>query len=134
MPPPVRLNPLAVLFRIILVIPAWIVTTVALYGLGVVSIASWAMIVFTGKQPDPLYEATRAVLRFIARTYVYFSMLTPVYPWGIFGDGPPGDTAGTPIVPGARSSWTIRLSSSARSVVIVMLVIGAIVFVLNRHY
>ena len=51
-PPPVRLNPLAVLFRIILVIPAWIVMAVALYGLGVVSIASWAMILFTGKLPD----------------------------------------------------------------------------------
>ncbi len=134
-PPPARLNPLAVLFRIILVIPAWIVTTVALYGLGVVSIASWAMIVFTVRQPAPLYEATRAVIRFTARAGGYFSMLTPLYPWGLFGDGPPGgDASEAGLSPGARSPWAIRLSPNARTIVIVMLVIGVVVFVLNRHY
>ena len=134
-PPPERLNPAAVLFRIILVIPGWIVTAVAGYGLAVVSIASWVMIVFTGRQPNPLYEATRVVIRFTARTGGYFLMLTPLYPWGLFGDGSPGawgDDAG--LSPGARSPWAIRLSSNARTIVIVMLVIGVIVSIFNRRY
>jgi hypothetical protein len=133
-PPPVRLNPLAVLFRIILVIPAWIVATVALYGLGVVSIASWAMIVFTGKLPNPLYEATRTVIRYGARAGAYFGMLTPLYAWGLFGDGPVGgDADRSTLTPGARSPWTIRLSSNGRTTVVVMLVVGVIVFILSRR-
>jgi len=134
-PPPVRLNPLAVLFRIILVIPAWIVATIALYGLGVVSIASWAMIVFTGKLPNPLYEATRAVIRYGARAGAYFGMLTPVYAWGLFGDVPPGNDAdASTLTPGARSSWAIRLSSNARTIVVVMLVIGVVIVAIRRPY
>lgn len=133
-PPRVSLNRLAVLFRIILVIPASIVATVAMNGLGVVSIASWAMILFTGKLPDALYEAARAVVRFYARTAGYFSMLTPQYPWGLFGDGAPDGERSAQVTPGVRGPWTLRLSSDARTLVIVMLVIGAVVFVLNRHY
>jgi len=56
-------------------------------------------------------------------------MLTPEYAWGLFGDGPQ-DGASEP-TPGVRSPWTLNLSSDARSVLIVMVVIGAILFVVN---
>jgi hypothetical protein len=134
LPPPERLNPLAVLFRIFLVIPAWIVASVALNGLAVVSIVSWAMIVFTGRLPNPLYEATRTVIRYAARAGAYFAMLTPEYAWGLLGDGPTGEADGSTLSPGVRSPWVIRLSSNGRTLVIVMLVIGVIVFVFNRRY
>ena len=134
-PPPARLSLLAVLFRIILVIPAWIVVSVAGYGLGVVAFASWFMILFTGKLPEPLYEATRAVVRFGARVGGYFAMLTPEYPWGILGDGPPDGESSTELNPGVRGSWTLRLSPSGRTAMIVLLVIGVILFVVNlRRY
>ena len=133
-PPPVRLNPLAVLFRIILVIPAWIVMAVALYGLGVVSIASWAMILFTGKLPSALHESTRAVIRFYTRVAGYFSMLTPEYPWGLFGDGPLDGERSAEATPGVRGSWAVRLSSEGRTALIVMLVIGVVIAVFNRRF
>ncbi|HLN17158.1 MAG TPA: DUF4389 domain-containing protein [Acidimicrobiales bacterium] len=131
-PPPDELNRLSVLFRIFLAIPAAIVTSVVVAGLEFVSIASWAVILFTGELPDPLYDAARAVMRYATRYYGWFAMLTAEYAWGLLGDVP-SDSYETPAQAPAEgaSGWTIRLTSEARTVMIVIIVIGAIVTLFN---
>ncbi len=132
-PAPVELNRLAVLFRIILAIPAAIVASVLWTGLGVVSIVSWATIVFTGTMPEPIYEAGRAAVRYHGRYLGYLWMLTSEYPWGVYGDA---TTAATPEVPEGLADqvgdgrWLV-LTSSGRTTISVMLVIGVILDAFN---
>jgi hypothetical protein len=84
---PGPLNRLAVLFRIILAIPAWIVATVLTYGLGFpVMFVTWLIVLIAGRMPRPLHEALAAALRYQARVFGYFLMLTARYPGGLFGD------------------------------------------------
>ena len=89
---PGRLNRLAVLFRIILVIPAWIVSVVLGYGLSfLVMFVTWLIVLIAGRMPRPLHEAVAAAVRYQARVSGYFLMLTAQYPGGLFGD--PGTSA-----------------------------------------
>ena len=84
---PGPLNRLAVLFRIILVIPALIVVTVLTYGLSFpVMFVTWLIVLIAGRMPRPLHEALAAALRYQARVIGYFLMLTARYPGGLFGD------------------------------------------------
>jgi hypothetical protein len=84
---PGPLNRLAVLFRIILVIPAFIVATVLTYGLSFpVMFVTWLIVLIAGRMPRPLHEALAAALRYQARVIGYFLMLTARYPGGLFGD------------------------------------------------
>jgi hypothetical protein len=84
---PGRLNRLSVLFRIILVVPAWLLWTVIAYGLAmIVMFISWLIVLIIGRMPQPLYEAIAAMLRYWARVKGYFYLLTSVYPLGLFGD------------------------------------------------
>jgi hypothetical protein len=84
---PGRLNRLAVLFRIILVIPAWIVSVVLGCGLSfLVMFVTWLIVLIAGRMPRPLHEALAAAVRYQARVSGYFLMLTAQYPGGLFGD------------------------------------------------
>jgi hypothetical protein len=84
---PGPLNRLAVLFRIILVIPAVIVGTVLFYGLGfLVMFVTWLIVLIAGRMPRPLHEALAGAVRYQARVTGYFLMLTARYPGGLFGD------------------------------------------------
>ena len=84
---PGPLNRLAVLFRIILVIPAFIVATVLTYGLYFpVMFVTWLIVLVAGRMPRPLHEALGAAVRYQARVIGYFLMLTARYPGGLFGD------------------------------------------------
>ncbi|HVX20977.1 MAG TPA: DUF4389 domain-containing protein [Acidimicrobiales bacterium] len=118
------LNRLAVLVRFFIAIPAYIVAGVAGSGLAVFSIGSWFMVVFTGRLPGPLFEVTRAVIRYQARLLSYFTMLTPEYPWGLFGD-PEGSEVQSP-------GWAIRLSDTARGTMVALLVVGVVVEIFQR--
>ena len=127
-PPRVPMNRLAVLSRLILVVPASVVASVVAAGLGVVSIASWAMITFTGSMPRSLFEVTRAAVRYQTRLGGYYTLLTAEYPWGVLGDTEASvdqDEAGS-------TSWSLRLSDQARTLMIVLIVIGAVVSVLQN--
>ena len=126
-PPPGELNRAAVLFRLLIAIPAGIVANVVGAGLGVVSIGSWFMLLVTGELPGPLFEAARTVVRYQARLYGYFVMLTPEYPWGVMGDQPA--LAGGVDTDGA---WSIVLSSGGRAAMVVVIVLGVIVDIFNR--
>jgi Domain of unknown function (DUF4389) len=84
---PGPLNRLAVLFRIILVIPAVIVSAVLGYGLSFpVMFVAWLIVLIAGRMPQPLHEALAAGLRYHVRVTGYFLMLTARYPGGLFGD------------------------------------------------
>ena len=81
-----RLNRFAVFFRIILVIPASILATVLSYGMFALSFITWIVTLVNGKMPDSFFGATAATVRFQARTYAYFAMLTSYYPSDLLGD------------------------------------------------
>jgi hypothetical protein len=118
-PPATQLNPAAVLFRIILVLPAWIVSSVVMEGAAIVSFFVWVIMLFTGRQPEPAFGATSAAFRYSTRTAAYFVMLTPTYPKQLFGEAPSAHD---------RRSLTrpLLLSSGARVLLIVMIVLGVI--------
>jgi hypothetical protein len=107
---PGRLNWLAVLFRLILVIPASIVLGVVTYGaFTIVLFVAWLVVLITGRMPDALHWAFAAVVRYMSRVYGYLLMLTSAYPGGLFGDGPaptgyvPASEAG-PVATGPASA------------------------------
>jgi Domain of unknown function (DUF4389) len=81
-----RLNRAAVLFRIVLLIPAMIVVQLIGYGLFVVVLVAWLLALMLGRLPLPLFGAFAAVLRYETRFYAYAAMLTSEYPRGLFGD------------------------------------------------
>jgi len=140
---PTRLNRLAVLFRIILVIPAALVGAAALYGMVVLSIVGWLVALVTGKLPDPIHLAIAAVNRYSARYVGYTYLVTGEYPWGLFGDqAAPGPeaaataavepalgAAGEPGIAAAPTTWTVdpwrlTLSGAARGTLTACLVVG----------
>ena len=86
---PGRLNRLAVFFRLILAIPAYILAALVLYGMEtVVMFVTWLIVLIAGHMPRPLHEAIAAGTRYHIRFYGYLFLLTGTYPWGLFGDQP----------------------------------------------
>jgi len=132
------LNRVAVLFRLILIIPAAIVLTAAGYGLGLLSFFYWLIALVAGRLPDPLHQAIAAVLRFQLRFYGYFYLVTGVYPWwGLFGDtvavpavesAPAADIDATPTA--AADPWQLPLSGAAKGLVSLFLIVGPVAAVL----
>jgi hypothetical protein len=83
---PGRLNRLAVLFRLILAIPAQILASLVLGGFGLAIFFIWLVVLVLGRVPESLFDATTAILRYAIRCYAYVWLLTAAYPWGLFGD------------------------------------------------
>lgn len=83
-----RVRRLAVLFRFILVIPAEIVLALVVNGLQVILVFVWLIVLVAGRMPVTLFSAVAAILRYEARFYAYFAMLTGKYPGELFGDPP----------------------------------------------
>jgi hypothetical protein len=138
---PGRLNRLAVLFRIILVIPAAVLSMLLQYGVvTIVLFIAWLITLITGSLPASLHQAFAAVLRFQARYFGYAYMLTATYPGGLFGDrrtsgyAAPGYAApdydalhvGMPGPLQLRTEWQLTLGDGARLLVIVFIVLGAV--------
>lgn len=148
---PGRLNRLAVLFRFILIIPAWCVGAALEYGLGTIMMfITWLIVVTWGRMPRPLYQAIAAVVRYWARIKAYWYLLTDVYPAGLFGDRPapapgwqaphpvdllPADYVTLPPAPAAASvapaggPGPLVLSRAAKGLVGLTLGIGAAVLI-----
>ena len=117
-PPAGRLNRFAVFFRFILAIWGNIVQTLVTYGAGtIVAFIAWLITLITGKLPTPLHLAFTAVLRYQTRYYCYLCMLTPTYPWKLFGDEPgaaaPVTTTPVTAAP-AESAWGTRRRTGPR--------------------
>jgi len=93
-PPAGRLNRLAVFFRLLLVIPAWLVSGILLYGAVAVMVpVGWLTALIGGGLPASLHQALAAVLRYLSRLEAYLFMVVPTYPSGVFGDTSVPDTA-----------------------------------------
>jgi hypothetical protein len=152
-PPATPLNRVAVLFRIILVIPANILVSLAQYGIALLSIVGWFAALFTGWLPRPFHDAYRAFIRYQARVTGYFLLLVPTYPAAFFGEEAGPETvwapAPVPSAPGvpvsevtgpapSRDPWRLVLSQGARTVLIVAVVLGIPLAignqVLTRHF
>jgi Domain of unknown function (DUF4389) len=126
---PGRLNRLAVLFRIILAIPAGIISAVLAAGWQALSFFCWLVVLILGRMPVPLFEATAAVLRYSMRLQAYFLMLTAAYPKRLFGDQSQAnsyaETTGT--TSGRRSSTRpLLLTGGAKILLAVFIVVGLI--------
>jgi hypothetical protein len=87
--PTTKVRRLAVLFRIVLLIPVGIVSTLASGGVLVAAVFIWLIVLVKGEMPLSLFGALAAVLRYQARFYAYYMMLTSKYPGELFGDQPP---------------------------------------------
>jgi prefoldin subunit 5 len=93
-----RLGRLAVLFRVILAIPAAIASMLLVYGvLSIVIVIAWLTALVAGKLPASLHQAFAAVLRYIIRYYAYLYLLTDAYPAGLFGDQPGSQAPAEPL-------------------------------------
>lgn len=122
------LNRLAVLFRIILVIPAAILYAVLTYGWGVAAFFCWLVVLITGRTPVPLFGATAAVVRYELRYQAYWMMLTSAYPKGLFGDtGPAGaEAAAETEERPRRDTRPFRLTDGGKWLLIVFIVLGVL--------
>jgi hypothetical protein len=150
----VRLNRAAVLFRIVLLIPAMIVVQLIGNGLFVVEFVAWLLALMMGRLPVPLFEAFAAALRYQTRFYAYAALLTSEYPRGLFGDrrsapvppyaapdavpfGPPSTSelpppAAPPVTAPPRPRIrTLLLSRSAKVILGVVLALGAFWIAVN---
>ncbi len=116
---PGRLNRLAVLFRIFLMIPAAIIESLVTTGWYALSFFSWLVVLIAGRMPRPLFEATAAILRYSMRLNAYGFMLTSAYPKRLFGDMaqyPPGETY--------SATRPLRLSGWGTALLVIFLVAG----------
>lgn len=86
--PRTRLNRLAVFFRILLAVPALVVEGLLVTGWWAAAVIIWLVTLVFGGPPEPLFEASAAVLRYAVRTAAYLLLLTSAYPKGLLGDGP----------------------------------------------
>ncbi|MFE6049298.1 DUF4389 domain-containing protein [Kitasatospora sp. NPDC056446] len=116
---PGELNRLAVLFRIVLVIPASIVQGLVYAGWWTVSFVIWLVVLVLGRMPQPLYEATVAILRYRMRYTAYLLMLTSAYPKRLFGEEPGSEPDGP-----VSATRPLVLSGAARGLVVVFLILG----------
>ncbi|WP_073904493.1 DUF4389 domain-containing protein [Streptomyces sp. CB02009] len=113
------LNRLAVLFRLILMIPAAVLSSLAQSGWFAVSWVFWLIGIILGRLPEPVFGATAAVVRYRMRFAAYVMMLTPVYPKGLLGDAP--EAAAQPAYSATRP---LRLSTGAQVLVWLFLLLG----------
>jgi hypothetical protein len=120
------LNRLAVLFRIILAVPAAFFQSIVSNGLVLpMLLVAWLIMVFTGRMPRALYWAYSSWVRYSTRFMAYLLLITAEYPWGMLGDrepaapivfppppGPPAAARGGP-VPYAPPSTAIDAGAAA---------------------
>ena len=77
MPAPGRLNRWAVLFRLVIQIPAAVFLQIVQYGLTVPLIfVAWVIVLFRGQMPTSLYRPYAALVRYSLRLSSYECMVT----------------------------------------------------------
>jgi hypothetical protein len=81
-----HLSRLKVFFRLLLFIPAYIVTAVVGNGLLFLSPIIWLVTLVLGRMPQPFFSAAAAVIRYQARYSAYIGLVTDTYPRRAFGD------------------------------------------------
>jgi hypothetical protein len=78
--PPVTQNRWTVAFRIVLAIPAIIVTQILDNLSMALAVFSWFIALYQGSVPAGVRNFAALVLRFQSQTYAYVALLTPRYP------------------------------------------------------
>lgn len=134
---PVHLNRLAVFFRILLMIPAMIIETIVTAGWWSVSFIIWLVVLIMGRMPEPLFEATSAILRYRMRLGAYTLMLASAYPKRLFGDAPAltpaaagatgakgPDELTTPVPAMRNATHPLRVSTAGKVLIVVFIVLG----------
>lgn len=103
-PPLDQYSRLKVFFRLLYALPALIITYVMSIAAELIAIASWVVIVVTGRQPDGLQNALRFCLSYVIRTYGLLFLVTETYP--PFDAGPDTATAAaTPAAADPLAGW-----------------------------
>ena len=110
-----RLSGLAVFFRFVLLIPAFVVWVVSLTGLVLFSPIIWISTLINGKMPEDFFGSAAAVIRYQTRFVAYAVMVTGEYPQRLFGDHE-----------SSESELPLRLPSNTKSLLIVIVIFGAI--------
>jgi hypothetical protein len=85
--PPETQNRWIVAFRVIMAIPAALLSQALGYVIYALAVLSWFAILFTGRQPLGLRDLTAFVVRFNQQFHGYLLLLTERYP--DFSPGPP---------------------------------------------
>ncbi|WP_406447457.1 DUF4389 domain-containing protein [Streptomyces sp. NBC_00876] len=119
---PTQLNRPAVFFRLILVIPAAVLQSLATSGWFALAILWWLITLILGRMPRPLFEATAATLRYDMRLSAYLSMLSPAYPKGFFGE----DALSVPEQQARSATCPLVMSTAGKALLVLFLVIGLI--------
>jgi len=78
--PPEQQNRWTVAFRIILAVPAMIVTQILRNLSQVLALFSWFIALFTARVPEGIRNFAALALRYESQTYAYIALLTPRYP------------------------------------------------------
>ncbi|MEU8510604.1 DUF4389 domain-containing protein [Kitasatospora sp. NPDC048722] len=118
---PGELNRLAVLFRIFLVIPAAIVQGLVYAGWWTASLVLWLVVLVLGRMPQPLFEATAAIVRYRMRTTAYLVMLTSAYPKRLFGEEAGSEPDGP-----VSATRPLVLSGGGRGLLVVFIILGVV--------
>ncbi|HEY7935079.1 MAG TPA: DUF4389 domain-containing protein [Solirubrobacteraceae bacterium] len=93
--PRARQNRWTVLVRLVLVIPALVITAAYVQLLLIVGVLGWFVSLITGRMPQGLRNAGALALRYSAQTTAYLFLLTDVYPYA----GPTAEAQQTEVVP-----------------------------------
>jgi hypothetical protein len=120
------LSRVTVFFRLLLMIPALILTSVLRLGMAPIVFVAWVVTLIRGSLPPSLHQAFEATLRFDARFAAYAFLLQDPYPRGLFGDGaapldaplPPPPVPSAPAVPAPETappgySWPPEVDTPA---------------------
>ncbi|MFD7598753.1 DUF4389 domain-containing protein [Kitasatospora sp. NPDC059812] len=79
----------------------------------------WLVVLALGRMPQPLYEATVAVLRYRMRYTAYLTMLSSAYPKGMFGEEPGSEPEGP-----ASATRPLDLGGAGRGLLVLFLLLG----------
>jgi hypothetical protein len=78
---PLQVSRLTALFRLITVIPAYLILEVFLYLMLLLALFAWFVIILSGRLPAGIFEVMEMPQRYQTRTAGYLMLLTDAYPW-----------------------------------------------------
>ena len=96
--PPTPQGRLGVCFRVILAIPAGILSGVLSYVVGVIAFLGWFVCLFLGRMPEGMRNLGVYCVRYQQQTYGYLLLLTSRYP-SLAGGTPSASPGGPPAQP-----------------------------------
>lgn len=114
--PPQRVRRWAVLFRVVVALPAYVLCVAYGTGAGLLAIVAWACGLLLGRVPRSLHLILATALRYQLRLSAYLAVLTPRYPAGLLGDARSAA--------GGLAQGTIVLGPVAKGVSVAVLVVG----------